>query len=851
MEPEQTCSYSKAIDLNRSLLRRYRELSTLSLSEDPPSAFRFNPSLVTSPAVPLCSSPVVPSISSPQRHLLTRMNTFIKITPFNGANTDLSESVDEYLDDVETAAHSWDLSINATLMQATDRTKIRLFRQNLEKNGDAWHWWYYVLPEGDKKDYGKITTAFKDRYGIKATQASSLFAVQNEMLSLAQGEVEHIRDYVYRVEKLSRKIPKYMDSLFAIAFVKGMRDQERKQRVTFDLKDSPNFSFQKALTVVKFSFQEIGEPDPFRPNQQLRDPLPVQIPLYSSSGMPQVNSVSKTELARFPAEAVSPLPALTQEQFNSFMASYEASIGRVPRQTSGSAWNQGTNRRGNSRVTCFNCGTRGHYADTCTNSPVSSYEQQEIRDRIRREREQPQLIYRPSDTLIGPPLSGANATAVTPRAILQRPTVEYSEGAQSSAAPVACVRTCSLGTRDLGNACVVAARIPAVRTIFENALAEKRARVEEGETDSLVGLRANKIPRRQVESGESSRPRRLLRSTNNPVTSRREQEVSTIAEAEQDSQLEDVIVLSPSRLDEIIQSGDELEEAQPPQPDLISPSTIAGKHLRKKEETAPINWMKGQPSFTIQDALDGPTHHLQITLPQLLDCSPRLRRDLAELLRSSVPRSRKKKGNKGKQPVSLHSSKFTFGGEIVSEASPGAEDNVECLYIEAWIGNIKIPEVLVDAGAMLDLISSQLVDRLQLERFPVSGLGMRLADDRLVVLRNYVWLDVVVASVLARIKAYEVAVSQTYQLLLSRRWLRRVKAVEYHDSSTLYIEGSDRVRRKVPAIPMESTGVKMENLDPQPYLEVDDEDAEDAVETLLNELDHWQGGEWEETCSEN
>jgi len=107
-------------------------------------------------------------------------------------------------------------------MQVRDRCTIRLFHQNLEKHGDAWHWWYSVLPEGDKNDYGRITTAFKDRYGIKATQASSLFPGQNEMLSLPQGQDEHIRDYVYRVEKLSGKIPKYMDSLFAIAFVKGM-----------------------------------------------------------------------------------------------------------------------------------------------------------------------------------------------------------------------------------------------------------------------------------------------------------------------------------------------------------------------------------------------------------------------------------------------------------------------------------------------------------------------------------------------------------------------------------------------------------------------------------------------------
>jgi len=140
---------------------------------------------------------------------------------------------------------------------------------------------------------------------------------------------------------------------------------------------------------------------------------------------------------------------------------------------------------------------------------------------------------------------------------------------------------------------------------------------------------------------------------------------------------------------------------------------------------------------------------------------------------------------------------------------------------------------------MLDLISTQLVDKLRLERFPVTGLGMRLADDRLVVLKNYVWLDIVVAGVLARIKAYEVAVSQSYQLLLSRRWLRKVKAVEYHESRTLFIEGSDRVRRKVPGISIDRRAIKLENTDTYPYCDLEDEEAEEALDTLLNELDHW------------
>jgi len=782
------------------------------------------------------------------------MNSFIKITPFNAANSDLSESVEEYLDDIETAALSWKLSLTPGVKDATDRSKIRLFRQNLERNGDAYHWWYYVLPEGDKKDYGKIVREFKELYGIKASQASSLFAVQNEMLSLAQGKGEHIRDYVHRVEKLSRKIPKEMDSLFAIAFVKGMKNQERRQRVTFDLKDTPDFAFLKGLTVVKFSYQQIGEPDPFRPSQQTQEAVEPSVSLYTTPAISQVHAVSKADVGQVSSGTIPVTPALTQEQFNTFISAYESMAGRVPRQPyilgGSSPNNLRGNSRGNLRVTCFNCGTRGHYADTCTNQPLSAREQQDISDRIRCERDSHRTDYRFAGSQQDVPLTGANNTDMGPRAILPRSSPDARSVGATVTTPVSCVRSCHITSSDLGKACVVAARIPAVGTIFENALAEKRARVEDGDSESLNGRRAQKIVRRSGSTGDSSQLRRSLRPTTNPLAYKRGPEITAAVDNE-DEDLE-VIALIPT--DEVMEDEDNLEEIQVPQSGRFQPVSAPLKKLKEKTETAPINWMKDEVPFTIRDAVNGPNTRLQITLPQLLDCSPRLSRDLAELLRSSIPRPRKKKNTKGSsalEPVSLHSSKQSIGDEVVSEASPGAEDNVGCLYIEAWIGNVKIPEVLVDAGAMLDLISSKLVDRLQLERFPVSGLGMRLADDRLVVLKNYVWLDVVVAGVLARVDAYEVAVSQTYQLLLSRRWLKRVRVVEYHDSRTLFIEGSDRVRRKVPAIPSTGTAVKMESIQPPSFYDIDDEDAEDAVETLLNELDHWQEGGEEESRSGN
>jgi len=480
------------------------------------------------------------SLSLSQEHLANKrpfplaasMGTLIKINFFSGGNADLCEDVEKYLHDVETAALSWNLTITPGVVETANKSKICLFRQNLERDGDVWHRWYHVLPEADKLDFHKITAEFRDCYGVNAAQASLLFAMQNEMLSFMQGEKEHILDYVHQVEKLSRKIPKDMDSLFAIAFIKGMRDQERPKRVTFDLKDSPNFSFFKALTIVKFSFQEIGEPDPFRPSQKVKEPEQASMSLYSSPMMSKVNSIAVTDIPNSAlANSISSL-IITQEQFNPFMSSYEATMRKGTRYPQDHSRPQASmaSRRINPRVTCFNCGTRGHYADMCTNPPVSSYEQQEIGERLCCESEHLPNSYSPPQARLEPPLSGPNRITVTPRAILQCSTPDKPAVSQLLAALLTCVRSCRESERDLGQACMIAAHIPAVRTIFQNALAEKRARVEDVDGEGVSSQRATKAPRRVVDSGGSSSVMRSRRQTNNALAHRRGAELEPVVE---------------------------------------------------------------------------------------------------------------------------------------------------------------------------------------------------------------------------------------------------------------------------------------------------------------------------------
>ena len=245
--------------------------------------------------------------------------------------------------------------------------------------------------------------------------------------------------------------------------------------------------------------------------------------------------------------------------------------------------------------------------------------------------------------------------------------------------------------------------------------------------------------------------------------------------------------------------------------------------------------MKGLDPYNIETAMISVKP--EISFPQLLDVSPRLRRELAVLLRSSQPRTRKKKTPE----VQIDQ---VAGPIKVTDAAP--DSHVKCMYITVWCKGVEIPDVLVDGGAMIDLIAKDVVERLGLEKHNVHDLGMRLADDSLVPLESYVWLDVNVEGVVARVRAYVRPVTVTYKILLSRRWLKQMKGVEHHATNTLIIQGIDGVQRSTkgrPAPPPDLEIVELRNskCPADNTVHVDDEQsANNAVEALLLELDQWE-----------
>ncbi len=242
---------------------------------------------------------------------------------------------------------------------------------------------------------------------------------------------------------------------------------------------------------------------------------------------------------------------------------------------------------------------------------------------------------------------------------------------------------------------------------------------------------------------------------------------------------------------------------------------------------------EGKDRFQVGAFLDTP-----VTLPmwQLLDRSPQLRVQLARAMASSRPTKRGKK-SAGLNPVGAAATASKSWAPPAIETMAHEDEEVICLYIDAWIGKRKLNKTLVDSGAVVELISRKVVHDLDL---PVHQMDekwtLQLADDGHATVQEYVWVTVNVAGVRALVKAFILGDGQVYDLLLSKRWMYRVRAVEDHGAGTLTISGTDGLKRVVDGQEADSLAVELVDT-----FEVEDlgiDLADEEVYQLINEANN-------------
>ena len=427
------------------------------------------------------------------------MAGMMRMTQFVGKG-DETESLSDFLANVEMAAQSWEVTFGANA-DKPNATKIAIFRQNLDKEGDAWHWWTRVLSEKDKESFVSVKKAFLERYGAARNRAVSRFNGQNELMLLQQREGQSIADYVWEAKSLSDRVPADMNNMLAMVFVRGLADQETRCRVSYALRDEPEFTFGKALHMVKSWYQEIGAPDSFRPNSIGFNSFkaPAMPPVYVRPGSGAVRTTHEEKIAGTgTASPTDKAPAgfPSQDMFNQMMLNFMESMKQdfrisphrspgVISTASGAGGSQNGGRNGETRmgrnagnVVCFICGGNGHFSTGCTNTPLTYAEQKKIREQFRSDRDA-----RMQDNGTGNPGVGqaAVATRVIKTAEMDPRITEVVDDQASEVSTVSWIKVVSVAAdREIvGQACATLMRMPGVAAIFEKAMVDKRVRVDD------------------------------------------------------------------------------------------------------------------------------------------------------------------------------------------------------------------------------------------------------------------------------------------------------------------------------------------------------------------------------------
>ena len=101
----------------------------------------------------------------------------------------------------------------------------------------------------------------------------------------------------------------------------------------------------------------------------------------------------------------------------------------------------------------------------------------------------------------------------------------------------------------------------------------------------------------------------------------------------------------------------------------------------------------------------------------------------------------------------------------------------------------KIEKDMIDAGSVVNLASIDILEKIGVAPFPVYNLTIRMATSALTEIQYYSHVEIGVSGVHTLICVYAIPreFSLAYRMLLSRRWLQKVRAQGNYERDTYVI----------------------------------------------------------------
>jgi len=173
-----------------------------------------------------------------------KMAESMKVKMFRGEKDGRDQDpAERFLDEVEFLAKQW--SNSSTDQDERSKNNIRLFRQHLHEDGDAYHWWNFVMKANEKQEWATVKV-FMGRYN-EADNTDDSYGITNEILALGQREEEEIQDYPRAVERFSKRVPEKYRNILAVRVIKGLRDTTKRSQVSFALRTAKDCTVKMAM----------------------------------------------------------------------------------------------------------------------------------------------------------------------------------------------------------------------------------------------------------------------------------------------------------------------------------------------------------------------------------------------------------------------------------------------------------------------------------------------------------------------------------------------------------------------------------------------------------------------------
>ena len=259
-----------------------------------------------------------------------------------------------------------------------------------------------------------------------------------------------------------------------------------------------------------------------------------------------------------------------------------------------------------------------------------------------------------------------------------------------------------------------------------------------------------------------------------------------------EARAEPIDVQTPPRI-VVEDSVSDAVESERPAPVPKRPAQRKAKRGAPKPPR-PICMMIGRPGFDIvAEFRDLPVTNMK--WGTLMDMAPALRRQIG----AGLLLERRERKAKGKVPAQADTMD-------VNAMSTTPDWKVSCVNfftsanLQVNGKRFEIGKVMIDAGSVIKLASIEVLEKIGTPLFPVEDLTIRTATSALTRIRYYSDVDTIVAGVKTKIKIYAMPREflLSYGLLLSRRWLRKVRACSNYERDTYVISDEAGEFRPVP-----------------------------------------------------